>query len=167
MRNSTNAIAEQAGGVAVSAERRVIFSMGGKGGVGKTSVMAGLAEWFDENQIPVVLLDLDTENKACGSLTHFFTGRVPKINIHTPAGLDAFIDLMGGGPLPGPDGDPDDSADFSDAPDRPSRSARPAAARPRLSGQGFSMSSAYLVWRQRLVPPHPSMSIGASASGPS
>jgi HNH endonuclease len=39
--------------------------------------------------------------------------------------LDAFIDLMGGGPLPGPDGDPDDSADFSDAPDRPSRSARP------------------------------------------
>ncbi len=96
MRNSTNAIAEPTGGVAVSAEKRVIFSMGGKGGVGKTSVMAGLAEWFDENQIPVTLLDLDTENKACGSLTHFFTGRVPKINIHTPAGLDAFIDHLGG-----------------------------------------------------------------------
>ena len=96
MRDSTNAIAEPAGGVALGAERRVIFSMGGKGGVGKTSVMAGLAEWFDENKIPVVLLDLDTENKACGSLTHFFTGRVPKINIHTPAGLDAFIDHLGG-----------------------------------------------------------------------
>ncbi len=96
MRDSTNAIAEPAGALAVSAARRVIFSMGGKGGVGKTSVMAGLAEWFDENQIPVVLLDLDTENKACGSLTHFFTGRVPKINIHTPAGLDAFIDHLGG-----------------------------------------------------------------------
>jgi MinD-like ATPase involved in chromosome partitioning or flagellar assembly len=68
--------------------------MGGKGGVGKTNVMTGLAEWFEENQIPVTLLDLDTENKAKGSLTHFFGGRVPKINIHTPAGLDAFVDIL-------------------------------------------------------------------------
>jgi MinD-like ATPase involved in chromosome partitioning or flagellar assembly len=95
MRNPTNTIAAPAGGVAVGAAKRVIFSMGGKGGVGKTSVMTGLAEWFDENQIPVTLLDLDTENKACGSLSHFFSGRVPKINIHTPAGLDAFIDHLG------------------------------------------------------------------------
>jgi hypothetical protein len=29
-------------------------------------VMAGLAEWFDENQIPFTILDLDTENKARG-----------------------------------------------------------------------------------------------------
>jgi uncharacterized protein YdeI (YjbR/CyaY-like superfamily) len=34
------------------------------GAVGKTSVMAELAEWFDANQIPVKLLDPDTENKA-------------------------------------------------------------------------------------------------------
>jgi len=77
--------------------KRVILSMGGKGGVGKTSIMAGLAEWFDANRIPVQLLDLDTENKARGSLTHFFGGRVPKINIHTPAGLDAFIDRLSEG----------------------------------------------------------------------
>jgi MinD-like ATPase involved in chromosome partitioning or flagellar assembly len=68
--------------------------MGGKGGVGKTSVMTGLAEWFEENRIPVTLLDLDIENKAKGSLTHFFGGRVPKINIHTPAGLDSFVDIL-------------------------------------------------------------------------
>ena len=81
-------------------EKRVILSMGGKGGVGKTSVMTGLAEWFEENGIPVKLLDLDTENKARGSLTHFFGGRVPKVDIHTSAGLDAFIDeLMDGAPL--------------------------------------------------------------------
>ncbi len=72
--------------------KRVILSMGGKGGVGKTCIMTSLAEWFDDNQIPVKLLDLDIENKARGSLTHFFGGRVPKININTPAGLDAFID---------------------------------------------------------------------------
>jgi curved DNA-binding protein CbpA/MinD-like ATPase involved in chromosome partitioning or flagellar assembly len=79
----------------VRVDKRVILSMGGKGGVGKTSVMTGVAEWFDANQIPVSLLDLDIENKAKGSLTHFFGGRVPKINIHTPAGLDAFVDHLG------------------------------------------------------------------------
>ncbi len=82
---------------AVAVIKRVILSMGGKGGVGKTSIMTGLAEWFDENQIPVKLLDLDIENKARGSLTHFFGGRVPKININTPAGLDAFIDHLSDG----------------------------------------------------------------------
>ena len=78
-------------------EKRVILSMGGKGGVGKTSLMTGLAEWFQQNGIPVKLLDLDTENKARGSLTHFFGGQVPKVNIHTPAGLDAFVDELGTG----------------------------------------------------------------------
>jgi MinD-like ATPase involved in chromosome partitioning or flagellar assembly len=81
----------------ISFNKRVILSMGGKGGVGKTSLMIGIAEWFDANQIPVKLLDLDTENKARGSLSHFFSGRVPKINIHTPAGLDAFIDHLSDG----------------------------------------------------------------------
>ena len=82
----------------VIAEKRVILSMGGKGGVGKTSVMVALAEWFEANEIPVKLLDLDTENKARGSLTHFFGGAVPKVNIHTPAGLDSFVDQLADGP---------------------------------------------------------------------
>jgi Mrp family chromosome partitioning ATPase len=59
-----------------AAEKRVILSMGGKGGVGKTCLMTGLAEWFQENSIAVKLLDLDTENKSRGSLTHFFGGQV-------------------------------------------------------------------------------------------
>jgi cellulose biosynthesis protein BcsQ len=63
-------------GAAADTRKRVLVSMGGKGGVGKTSIMVGLAEWFDLNQIPVKLLDLDTENKARGSLTHFFGGRL-------------------------------------------------------------------------------------------
>ena len=79
---------------AADAIKRVILSMGGKGGVGKTCIMTSLAEWFDDSQIPVKMLDLDIENKARGSLTHFFGGRVPKININTPAGLDAFIDHL-------------------------------------------------------------------------
>jgi len=80
------------------ADKRVILSMGGKGGVGKTSVMVGLAEWFDVNHIPAKMLDLDTENEARCSLTHFFRGRVPKVNIHRPAGLDSFVDQLADGP---------------------------------------------------------------------
>jgi MinD-like ATPase involved in chromosome partitioning or flagellar assembly len=74
--------------------KRIIFTMGGKGGVGKTSFVLPLAEWFENHQIPVRLLDLDTENKARGSLKHYFDGTVTKINIHTAAGLDAFIDHL-------------------------------------------------------------------------
>src|SRR6202451_965006 len=88
---------EERTGTAVAAEKRVILSMGGKGGVGKTSVITGLAEWFVENEIPVTLLDLDTENKARGSLAHFFGEQSPKVNIHTPAGLDAFVDRLADG----------------------------------------------------------------------
>jgi hypothetical protein len=71
--------------------------MGGKGGVGKTGDIVALAEWFAANEIPVTLLDLDTENKARGSLKHFFNGTVTKVNIHTRAGLDAFVDHLDGG----------------------------------------------------------------------
>lgn len=74
--------------------KRVVFTMGGKGGVGKTGVIVALAEWFHANEIPVTLLDLDTENKARGSLKHFFNSAVTKVNIHTPAGLDAFVDHL-------------------------------------------------------------------------
>lgn len=77
--------------------KRVVFTMGGKGGVGKTGVVVSLAEWFQANEIPVTLLDLDTENKARGSLKHFFNGTVTKVDVHTPAGLDAFVDHLDGG----------------------------------------------------------------------
>jgi hypothetical protein len=96
--NGAKSIPESPAMGAPAPEKRVILSMGGKGGVGKTCVMAGLAEWFQENGIPVKLLDLDTENKSRGSLTHFFGGLVPKVNIHTPAGLDAFVDELTDGP---------------------------------------------------------------------
>ena len=72
--------------------KKVVFTPGGKGGVGKTTISATLAEWYTENQIPCTLLDLDTENKKKGSFAHFFPDRAVKIDINTPAGLDAFID---------------------------------------------------------------------------
>lgn len=76
------------------ASKRAIFTMGGKGGVGKTSFILALAEWYEHHCIPIQLLDLDTENKSRGSLKHYFDGRVAKVNIHTAAGLDAFVDYL-------------------------------------------------------------------------
>jgi Mrp family chromosome partitioning ATPase len=65
--------------------RRVVFTMGGKGGVGKTGIAVALAEWFTANEIPITLLDFDTENKARGSLKHFFMAQSPRsTSIHQP-----------------------------------------------------------------------------------
>jgi hypothetical protein len=77
-----------------STKKRVVFTMGGKGGVGKTSVVLALAEWYHANQVEITLLDLDSENKAVGSLKHYFSSAVHQVNIHTPAGLDAFVDYL-------------------------------------------------------------------------
>jgi hypothetical protein len=52
-----------------------------------------LVEWYQSQEMPHTILDMDTENKIRGSLAHFFpTAR--KINMHTPDGLDAFIDVL-------------------------------------------------------------------------
>ena len=85
---------------APQSHKRIVFTQGGKGGVGKTGFMIHLAEWFLANEIPFTLLDLDTENKSRGSLKHYFNVTLArKINILlTPeAGLDMFIDCLSDG----------------------------------------------------------------------
>ena len=72
-------------------KNQVIFTMGGKGGVGKTAFMVNLAEYFKYNQIPVILLDCDMENKMKGSFSHYFP-EAQKVDIRQPDGLDIFID---------------------------------------------------------------------------
>jgi len=79
-------------------QKRVILTMGGKGGVGKTTFMISLAEWLGTQEMAFQMLDLDVENKSRGSLKHYFEGAAAKVNIHTPAGLDTFIDSLDQGP---------------------------------------------------------------------
>src|SRR5207244_11128658 len=43
-------------------------------------------------------LESKTKKKQRGPQTHFFAGQLPKLDIHTPAGLDAFIDHLQDGP---------------------------------------------------------------------
>jgi hypothetical protein len=52
--------------------KRVVFPMAGKGGVGKTTVVATLAEWYASNGFKVAIFDMDPDNKAEGSLFSFF-----------------------------------------------------------------------------------------------
>ena len=84
----------------IETQKRVVFTKGGKGGVGKTGFMVNLAEWFIENEIPFTLLDSIPENKARGSLKHYFQTTARKVNIHTEAGLDAFVRLSFRRPSP-------------------------------------------------------------------
>jgi hypothetical protein len=62
----------------------VVFTMGGKGGAGKTGVTIDLASG-------------SPYRTKCASLKHLFHGSVTKANIHTPAGLDVFVDHLEGG----------------------------------------------------------------------
>ena len=48
--------------------KRVVFPIAGKGGVGKTTVLATLAEWYASLGYRADLIDMDPDNKAEGSL---------------------------------------------------------------------------------------------------
>ena len=71
----------------------IVFSCGGKGGVGKTTVATAIADFYATRAIAATLFDCDTENKQRGSLSHFFP-TAEKLDIRTERGLDGFVDAM-------------------------------------------------------------------------
>ena len=80
-------------------QKRIVFSCGGKGGGGKTSLMTSLADFFHSENCPVTLIDCDMENKVHGSLSHFFKDAL-KVDITTPHGLDEFVEKVFGDNAP-------------------------------------------------------------------
>ena len=79
--------------------KRVIFTLGGKGGIGKTFAMVLLAEYLANHDIPLIICDCDIENKLKGSISSFFPDS-KKIDPRKPDGLDVFIDAALDGTSP-------------------------------------------------------------------
>ena len=73
--------------------KQILFTEGAKGGGGKTTFIASLADFFIREGFPVKLVDADIDNKTRGSLCHLFKG-TPKLDIRTKHGLDEFIGMV-------------------------------------------------------------------------
>lgn len=65
----------------------VLFSVGAKGGVGKSTVLRHVAEWTISLGLPPLLIDADDENR---SLTRFFPTASP-VEVSKPRVLDALV----------------------------------------------------------------------------
>jgi MinD-like ATPase involved in chromosome partitioning or flagellar assembly len=72
--------------------KRIVFTQGGKGGVGKTTAALSLFDYYQTKAAGVTLADFDSENKAKGGL-NFWHKSAEKVDIHTRAGLDRLLAL--------------------------------------------------------------------------
>jgi MinD-like ATPase involved in chromosome partitioning or flagellar assembly len=78
---------------------RLVLTEGGKGGTGKTCLVAALVDWYDERGYDYTLIDLDTEaSKTRGSLVHFFPSKASKVDMHQPEALDTLLNALQDGP---------------------------------------------------------------------
>ena len=74
-------------------KKRVVFTQGGKGGVGKTTLANDMADWYRGRGISVKMLDFDWENEAASGFS-FFNKEAEKFNINEPGSLDAILAIL-------------------------------------------------------------------------
>ena len=72
---------------------QILFTQGGKGGVGKTTVIAALTGWIRTQGFDPVLLDLDSENREKSSFQSFYP-EAQKIDIRAPDSLDRVFHFL-------------------------------------------------------------------------
>ena len=70
---------------------RVVFTQGGKGGVGKTEIAVNLATWYRRQGVEPKLIDFDAENTDKSSLQGFMPEAM-KFDLHQPGALDHFFE---------------------------------------------------------------------------
>jgi hypothetical protein len=70
----------------------VVFTQGGKGGVGKTEVILSLISWYRERGLEPALLDFDIENTNKSGLQNFYPD-ARKLDVHREGALDEFFDV--------------------------------------------------------------------------
>ena len=72
---------------------QILFTQGGKGGVGKTTVIAALTGWIRTKGFDPVLLDFDSENREKSSFQSFYP-EAQKIDIRAPDSLDRVFHFL-------------------------------------------------------------------------
>jgi hypothetical protein len=72
---------------------QILFTQGGKGGVGKTTVIAALTGWIRRKGFDTVLLDFDSENREKSSFQSFYP-EAQKIDIRAPDSLDRVFHFL-------------------------------------------------------------------------
>ena len=72
--------------------KRIVFTQGGKGGVGKTTAALSLYDYYQTKKATVTLADFDVENRAKSGLNYWHKD-AEKVDIHSRSGLDKLIDL--------------------------------------------------------------------------
>jgi hypothetical protein len=72
---------------------QILFTQGGKGGVGKTTVIAALTAWIRRKGFDPVLLDFDSENREKSSFQSFYP-EAQKIDIRAPDSLDRVFHFL-------------------------------------------------------------------------
>jgi CobQ/CobB/MinD/ParA nucleotide binding domain len=72
---------------------QILFTQGGKGGVGKTTVVAALTGWIRTKGFDPVLLDFDSENREKSSFQSFYP-EAQKIDIRAPDSLDRVFHFL-------------------------------------------------------------------------
>ena len=71
----------------------ILFTQGGKGGVGKTTVVTALTAWIRTKGFDPILLDFDSENRDKSSFQGFYP-EAQKIDIHAPDSLDRVFHFL-------------------------------------------------------------------------
>ena len=72
---------------------QILFTQGGKGGVGKTTVITALTGWIRTKGFDPVLLDFDSENREKSSFQSFYP-EAQKIDIRAPDSLDRVFHFL-------------------------------------------------------------------------
>jgi hypothetical protein len=72
---------------------QILFTQGGKGGVGKTTVITALTGWIRTKGLDPVLLDFDSENREKSSFQSFYP-EAQKIDIRAPDSLDTVFHFL-------------------------------------------------------------------------
>lgn len=76
--------------------KRLVFTAGGKGGTGKTTVANAIADFYQDSKISSTLYDADRENRGPGAFASYHGVRCKNLNVRERTGLDEIVNTLHG-----------------------------------------------------------------------